>query len=217
MGKQQKRDTAQKVASSQSSSSLLSALALIVLASITFGIYVYWEKRIDQANDLRVSSILLSDELRQSSDDLTRLVLTYVVTGDPIYKQHYQEILDIRDGKRACPTESNDIYWDLVLKDNRRPRPNGPAIPLLERMRLAGFTKNEFDKLQQAKANSDELTRTEFAAMALIESKPITASKRLDPVYPLRGVFSKLALSATDCPSRISTNSNPYNWSRWHK
>jgi len=48
------------------------------------------------------SVVLLADELRQSSDDLSRLVRTYIVTSNPIYKQHYQEILDIRDGKKRA-------------------------------------------------------------------------------------------------------------------
>jgi diguanylate cyclase (GGDEF)-like protein/PAS domain S-box-containing protein len=61
------------------------------------------------------------------------------------------------------------VYWDLVL-DDQRPRAMAQAVPLLELMRQAGFTEQEFAKLADAKANSDALTHTEFDAMALIES-----------------------------------------------
>jgi methyl-accepting chemotaxis protein len=44
----------------------------------------------------RYSSYLLADELRQSSDDLTRLARTYVVSGDVEWEKQYFEILDIR-------------------------------------------------------------------------------------------------------------------------
>ena len=44
------------------------------------------------------------------------MVRTYVVTGDP-YKQHYQEILDIRDGRKPRPAAYPYVYWDLVLAD----------------------------------------------------------------------------------------------------
>jgi signal transduction histidine kinase/DNA-binding response OmpR family regulator len=153
---------------------------MFVVAGITFGIYAYLEKQVDHANDLRLQSFLLADGLRQSSDDLTRMVRTYVVTGDTIYKQHYQEILDIRDGRKPRPVAYNDIYWDLVLSDDQRPRPSGQAVPLLELMRQADFSESEFARLAQAKANSDLLTRTEFAAMALIESTtPTTEANRL--------------------------------------
>jgi PAS domain S-box-containing protein len=128
------------------------------------------EKEIDHANDRRYQSLQLASELRQSSDDLTRMVRTYVLTGNPIYQQHYQEILDIRDGVKPRPLDYQNIYWDLVLADDQRPRPLGPAVPLLDLMRQAAFTAEEFAKLAEAKRNSDALTRTEFAAMRLLES-----------------------------------------------
>lgn len=154
-------------------------LGMLVVFAITFAVYACAEKEIGRANELRQRSFLLADELRQSSDDLTRMVRTYVVIGDPIYKQHYQEILDIQDGRKPRPIDYHNIYWDIVLRDDQRPRPPGLAVPLLELMRGAGFTKEEFAKLAEAKANSDTLTRTEFAAMKLIEStSPLTEANR---------------------------------------
>lgn len=142
--------------------------------------YIHSEKQIDRANELRIQSYFLVDELRQSSDDLTRMVRTYIVNGDPIYKKHYQEILDIRDGKRPRPVAYNNIYWDLVLADDLRPRGNGQKLPLLTLMRQAGFTEAEFAKLAEAKFNSDALTDTEFAAMKLVESPGSVREVRRD-------------------------------------
>ena len=155
---------------SRFSRSLLLAIIIFIVLSVFFGIYVRAEKQIDRNNKLRQRSFLLADELRQSSDDLTRMVRSYVITGNPIYKQHFQEILDIRDGKKPRPVDYQDIYWDLVLDDDRRPRPDGQPIALLELMRQAGYTEQEFAKLAQAKTNSDALTATEFVAMSLMES-----------------------------------------------
>ncbi|MGZ5059038.1 MAG: EAL domain-containing protein [Methylobacter sp.] len=153
------------------SRSLWLTLGMFVGFAVLFVVYVRSEKQIDRANEQRFQSYLLADELRQSSDDLTRMVRSYVSTGKPIYKQHYQEILDIRDGKIARPVDYQNIYWDLVLADDQRPRPDsGQKIAILEMMRQAGFTKEEFAKLAKAKANSDELSNVEFAAMKLIES-----------------------------------------------
>ncbi len=157
------------------------ALGMFVVFAILFFIYVRSEKQIDRANELRLQSHLLADELRQSSDDLTRMVGSYVITGNLIYKQHFQEILDIRDGKRPRPVNYQDIYWDLVLTDDQRPRSNsGQTIALLDLMRQAGFTEEEFAKLAKAKANSDALTNAEYAAMKLVESTAIpTDTNRL--------------------------------------
>ncbi len=160
-------------------------LGMFAAFATTFGLYALSEKRVDRANESRHRSYLLADELRQSSDDLTRMVRTYVVTGAPIYKQHYQEILDIRDGKKPRPADYDDIYWDLVLADNLRPRPPGAAVPLLELLRSAGFTEVEFARLAQAKANSDALTNLEFAAMALIESANPPTGARAEAIRML--------------------------------
>src|SRR4051794_18590219 len=78
-------------------------VACAVALVIAFALYARSEKQIDRANQLRHRSLLLAGELGQSSDDLTRMVRTYVVTGDPTYKKNFQDILDIRDGKKARP------------------------------------------------------------------------------------------------------------------
>ncbi len=141
---------------------------MFVTFVLLFAFYVRSEKQIDQANELRLQSHLLADELRQSSDDLTRMVLNYVITGDIIYKQHFLEILDIRDGKKPRPVNYHNLYWELMPINDQRP--SGATIALLELMQQTGFTQEELAKLAQAKINSDALARTELAAMALIES-----------------------------------------------
>jgi PAS domain S-box-containing protein len=144
---------------------------LIVALTIGFTFYALSERQADRAEELRYRSILLADELRQSSDDLTRMVRTYVITGDPIYKKYYYDILDIRNGKKLRPSGYQGIYWDLVLANKQKPHHgSGQTIALLELMRQAGFTEEEFRKLTEAKANSDGLTKKEFEAMKLIET-----------------------------------------------
>ncbi|MDE2427806.1 MAG: EAL domain-containing protein [Burkholderiales bacterium] len=126
------------------------------------------------------------------------MVRTYVITGDPIYKHHYEEILAIRDGKIPRPASYQGVYWDLVLHDDKRPSTEGKAIALLDLMRQAGFTEEEFAKLEQAKKNSDELTRIEFAAMHLIESPggdaSLTREKAIQMLHDARYHAAKFAI-----------------------
>ena len=63
-------------------------LLVFVAVVVSFVLYVRAEQAIDQANEARHASILLAGELRQTSEDLTRMVRTYVVTGNPHYQQH---------------------------------------------------------------------------------------------------------------------------------
>lgn len=144
---------------------------LLVVAVLIFGIYVWSEKQIDRANEVRLRSFLLADELRQTSDDLTRMVRTYVTTRDVSYKQHYLDIIDIRNGKKARPAHYQRIYWDLFLPNQEPPRPDSAQkISLLDLMKRAGFTDAEFTQLLTAISNSDALTILERKAIELVES-----------------------------------------------
>ncbi len=86
--------SAPKDISSSFTRNLWQTAAILIFFILSFFIYVAAEKRIDRANEARLLSFLLADELRQSSDDLTRMIRTYAATGNPIYKKHYEEILD---------------------------------------------------------------------------------------------------------------------------
>ena len=117
----------------------------------------------------RYASYLLAQELRQSSDDLTRLARTYVVTGNPEWEKEYFEILDIRNGKRPRPNQYEKIYWDFRAADMDPKRGVGEAVPLQELMKNAGFTEAEFGKLAEAQHNSDDLVNTETVAMNMVK------------------------------------------------
>ena len=123
------------------------------------------------AYENRYQSYLLADELRQSSDDLTRLGRTYVGTGDVSYKNQYLDILSIRNGEKPRPQAYNRIYWDFVAGGNIKPRPDGERMPLLTLMKRQGFTDREFQQLEEAKKNSDGLVGLEVEAMNLVEGK----------------------------------------------
>lgn len=103
-----------------------------------------------KSQENRYQSYLLADELRQSSDNLTRLARTYVVTNDIKYEQMYNDILDIRNGKKPRPQSYERIYWDFISNDGKKTRPDGNTIVLQDLMKQQGFTDEEFAKLKQA-------------------------------------------------------------------
>ena len=124
---------------------------------------------LDIAHDDAYQDYLLADELRQSSDDLTRLARTYVVSGDEQWEKQYWEVLDIRNGKKARPLEYHRIYWDFRAAGNNEPRGRGDTVSLQDLMKRAGFSDEEFAKLREAQTNSDDLVRTETIAMNLVK------------------------------------------------
>ncbi|CAJ1817584.1 hypothetical protein HLBENOHH_01488 [Aeromonas dhakensis] len=148
---------------------LLSVITLILL-SLVFFAYSWSGKQIEQSYQQRYQSYLLADELRQSSDDLTRLGRTYVITKDPAYEQQYMRILAIRNGEQNRPQGYNRIYWDFVAANGQNPRPDSQVRRgLIDLMKDAGFTEGELAKLNEAKNNSDALVNTEVAAFKLVQ------------------------------------------------
>lgn len=156
--------------------SLWLTIGLLAIIVFAFAIYVWSEKKIDRANEMRHQSFLLVNELRQSSDDLTLMAQTYVATINPIYKKYYQDILDIRSGKKSRPKGYQQGYWDLVMADGKLSNADSyQTIALLDLIRQAGFTEQEFHKLAEANANSDNLATIELNAMKLVETKGLEA------------------------------------------
>lgn len=115
-------------------------LSLIFLAILSFSLLSN-QSDLNNSQKIRYMSYLAADELRQSSDDLTRLCRTYASTGDEKWEKEYWEILAIRNGKKA--------------------RPDGRTIALQQIMKDLGFTDKEFEKLKIAEKNSNELVHTE--------------------------------------------------------
>ena len=91
-------------------------IVLLVALFITLTLLSRAHTRISDAEHRRYQSFKLADELRQSSDDLTRMARTYVSTGDEKYARYYQEILDIRNGVAPRPLQYDLVYWDLVAR-----------------------------------------------------------------------------------------------------
>jgi len=115
------------------------------------------------------NSYLLADELRQSSDDLTRFVRAYVATGDKQFEDYYYAVANIRNGIIPRPEKYNQIYWDFYVAKGSNPTADGPKASLEELMIKEGFTAEELNKLNQAKRNSDELIKREMMAFNAVK------------------------------------------------
>ena len=127
-------------------------------------------EEVEQAEILRFRSIQLADELRQSSDDLTRFARMYVQTANPIYIAFFSDVLDIRNGKVERPDGYEGVYWDIVLSgDKTSILERGEFPSIKDRMMELGFTYEEFDLLSHALSSSDDLTKIENEAFAAID------------------------------------------------
>lgn len=153
---------------------LFISLFLINIVFLCFVVFIITEyqnviKELENAYQTQHKSLVLADELRQSSDDLTRVARTYVITGNQMYEEQFKTILDIRNGLQARPKHYNRIYWDFLTLNNSIPILEGKTIPLREMMREAGFLESELQLLYKSQQESDDLTSLETKAMNAVK------------------------------------------------
>jgi signal transduction histidine kinase len=143
-------------------------LLLIIISALFFHELTIREE-INSGERRRYRALMLADELQQSSDNLTRMARAYVITGDAKYKRYFMEIYEIREGKRSRPLNYSPAYWHLVVAGKAPASQPGEAVPMLEMIREAGFSEEEYSLLRQALMNSNRLVGEEQKAFAAAE------------------------------------------------
>lgn len=129
-----------------------------------------------EAGNQRYESFILADELRQSSDDLTRLARLYAATGDEKFERQFKDVLAIRNGQKPRPIHYERIYWEFFavgdsgpVSVDGEPYGIGEAVPLEALMKRAGFTEAELGLLHESLKRSDTLVGLEETAMNAVK------------------------------------------------
>ena len=127
----------------------------------------------EKAERERVHANELAAQLRNSSEDLTRMARSFVQTLNPEYLRQYQAVLDIRAGRIARPERYHLIYWKLVDPENpQKPRPDtNERIPLIDLLKRAGFTEQELALVLDSEKQSDALAVRELEAMNMAQGR----------------------------------------------
>lgn len=138
-----------------------SAFPFVILVTIT-ALLLYNNSLIVSAQKKAYESYRIANELSDSSEDLTKYVRAFVVTGDPRYEEAYWQVLNIRNGKAV--------------------RPDGRKIPLNVLVKHLGFTNDEQEILDESQANSDKLVKKEVIAINAIKGiYDVNISKLIKP------------------------------------
>lgn len=146
----------------------INIFALIGVVLIV-GEYQYSIKKLQFAYELQHKSFILADQLRQSSDDLTRMARTYVITANKKFEDQFHTVLDIRNGKVKRPKNYNHIYWDFLTLDGTEAILNGEQKSLRKLMQESGFPQEELHLLYKSAQQSDDLTHLETKAMNAVK------------------------------------------------
>jgi methyl-accepting chemotaxis protein len=138
-------------------SSFISILTILVII-ITATLLVILNRKIAEfsktTND-RFYCNILAAEFRNHSDELTRQVQLYCVTGNASAEDAYNHVLDVLDGEMPRPANA------LVAP--------GEKWVFLELLRKYGITDEEFAHVDQANDYSENLVVLEIEAMSAVK------------------------------------------------
>ncbi|MCL1836501.1 MAG: methyl-accepting chemotaxis protein [Treponema sp.] len=138
--------------------SLCINIITVCIVILTSCLLFYLGNKIDEVDKAaadRFYSILLVDELRKSSEELTRQVRNYTATGQAAAENAYEKVLAVRGGQEPRPANS------LVAPGEKR--------VLLDLLKEYGVTGEEFGLVEQANALSDDLVALEIKAMNAVK------------------------------------------------
>ncbi|MDR2542457.1 MAG: methyl-accepting chemotaxis protein [Treponema sp.] len=130
-------------------------IGLIIMTALSL---LYLSQKIDEYDKVatnRFYANILADEFRRSSDELTRQVQLYAVTGDDSAEDAYLLMVDILEG--AAPRPANALI-----------RP-GETIAFLDLLWEYGITEDEFTHVDKANDISEELIILETESMYAVQ------------------------------------------------
>ena len=168
--------------------SIIAIAIFSIMFLVLYEIYRLYEvtSKLSVIESQRFEMTLKADELRQSSDDLTKMARSYTVTKDPKYKEAYFKVLNIRDGKVARPKNYEGIYWDLSPEVRERLHPPQKPSSLESQMRQLPYSPYEFKKLKESKINSDKLALIEQKAFQMQDKEQSIKSASIELLHSKR-------------------------------
>ena len=135
--------------------SIIELIIVVKLNELNISIY--------QITNQRRNMRLLADEMRMTSEFLTRFARRYAVNKEQKVLDWYNQIIEIRDGKLARPQSYDAMYWDLVAV-NIKPPPeitDKHGRSLLDLFTEVSYSTLANQKMIDAKNRSDDLARIE--------------------------------------------------------
>jgi len=156
----------------------------VILLVLIFYIVTWFNKKL--IYEKRFASLLFIEEVRQTSEDLSRAAIAYAATGNSRFKEKYRNILDIRDGITAPRNfDDEELYSHWAPLVNTLEDGLKTHRPLMEMTKQLGFSPEESAKLELASNLTRDMMRIERAAMEEVERSGGSKESALQALYML--------------------------------
>jgi PAS domain S-box-containing protein len=148
-------------------------LALLAMLIATVLSLMNTNSKLADAEASRYRVAGLADQVRDGSNNLTRMARTYVATKDAKYLNYYHRIIDIRKGTASRPASYGGIFWDIVTASGALPYSAAPTISLRNLFEEMNLTDRETVLFREVERLFGDLFKLEERAFnALIGKFP---------------------------------------------
>lgn len=184
---------------------------LFIILMVLVGAIIRMTQQLETANsqlrladDTRYYSYLLTNELRNSTEEMTKLVRAFVMTGENKYEQQYYHLLGVRSGTRARPNDYEHFNWEVFTSGQRQSESEEVFIPLVDLMKKVGLTDQEVTLLEEAVAVTESIAKVDIAAMNAVNGKyadargEFTIIKAPNRLLAQKWVFDQQHMDKTD-------------------
>lgn len=135
--------------------------------------------KIVSSRELRLHSHIFAEEIRRSSDEITANVRLYTITSDSLFRARFQEVADIREGRKPRAQESERLILEALLGAGMPLESEEEVVSLMEMASRIGFSSNEYATLKQAKKITDQMAQLEQSVVFDLGKIPDAADIRL--------------------------------------
>lgn len=132
-------------------------LAAVVITGFEISVFISNINTLEDVEQKRLASLNLGDEVRKSSEKLTANVRLYAVTSDKKALDAYNDIVEVRAGRKARPADA------LIAPGQKR--------ELVGLLKDYGVTDEELALVARANQLSNTLVILETEAMNAVEGK----------------------------------------------
>ena len=132
-------------------------LAAVIFTGFEISVFISNINTLQDVEQKRLVSLMLGEEVRKSSENLTANVRLYAVTGDRKAIDAYNDIVDTRAGVKPRPADA------LIAPGRKR--------ELVDLLRDYGVTDEELALVARANQLSNALVILETESMNAVEGK----------------------------------------------
>ncbi len=148
---------------------IISLVLIVIIGILGYTLFMRdtaWSQLEQERTEIR----LKVEELRQSSDNLTRFIRLYALTNRQEYIDNYFEIINIRDGAVSRPSQYHNVYWDLPPETRAVRHPPEAKEVLIDVLKSLNVSERDRKLLADSFDNSQSLATIEKAVFAVLEN-----------------------------------------------